>query len=57
MVDKNKSNMKVQEKKTEKKMGLLPALLVAVLSFGGFVGVATIVSQNNSNLTPVSLAS
>lgn len=35
---------------------MLPALLVAVLSFGGFVSVATIVSHNTSNLTPVSLA-
>ena len=37
-------------------MGLLPALLVAVLSFGGFVGVATVVSNNGVHLAPISLA-
>lgn len=37
-------------------MGMLPALLIAVLSFGGFVGVATIVSDNYSGLTPVTFA-
>lgn len=37
-------------------MGMLPALLIAFFSFGGFVGVATIVSDNYSGLTPVSLA-
>lgn len=40
----------------EKKMGTVPALLIALLSFGGFVGVATVVSDNYSGLTPVSLA-
>lgn len=40
----------------EKKIGLVPALLVALLAFGGFVGVATVVSNNASQLTPVSLA-
>lgn len=41
----------------EKKIGLVPALLVALLAFGGFVGVATVVTNNASQLTPVSLAS
>lgn len=44
------------KKTQEKRVGTLPALLVAVLSFGGFVGAATIVSHNASSLTPVSLA-
>lgn len=39
-----------------KQIGLLPALLTAVLSFGGFVGIASIVSNNSAQLTPVSLA-
>ena len=39
-----------------KKIGVLPMLLVAVLSFGGFMGVAAVVSQNGSNFIPVSLA-
>jgi len=39
-----------------KKMSLGSALLVAVLSFGGFMGVATVVSNNSASLTPVSLA-
>lgn len=37
-------------------MSLGSALLVAVLSFGGFMGVATVVSNNSASLTPVSLA-
>lgn len=37
-------------------MGTFSALLIALLSFGGFVGVATIVSNNYSGLTPVSFA-
>lgn len=49
---KNKKSMKVWDKK----IGVLPALLVAVLSFGGFMGMAAIVSQNNPSLVPVSLA-
>lgn len=40
----------------KKKVPLLPALLVAVLSFGGFVGVATLFSSNTSGLIPISFA-
>jgi hypothetical protein len=40
----------------EKKVGILPALLVAVLSFGGFMAVATVVSHNTPGITPVSFA-
>lgn len=40
----------------KKKVALLPALLVAVLSFGGFIGAATIFSGNTSGLIPVSFA-
>lgn len=40
----------------KKKIALLPALLVAVLSFGGFIGAATIFSGSTSGLIPVSFA-
>ncbi len=41
----------------EKKLGLFPALLVAVLSFGGFMGVAAVVSENANHLVAVTSAS
>ncbi len=40
----------------EKKLGLFPALLVAVLSFGGFMGVAAVVSENANHLVAVTAA-
>lgn len=39
-----------------KSMGTGTALVVAVLSFGVFAGVASIVTKNQSHITPVSLA-
>jgi len=40
----------------ESKLSLLGALLVAVLSFGGFVGAATLVTDNSFKFVPVSSA-
>lgn len=42
--------------KVHKKMSLSAALLVAVLSFGGFMGIATFVTQNNLGFVSVSSA-
>ncbi|MDP2838102.1 MAG: hypothetical protein Q8O53_02395 [Candidatus Moranbacteria bacterium] len=43
-------------KTTGKGVGILPALLVALLSFGGFMGAAAIMTNNNLSLVPASLA-
>ncbi|MEI8096597.1 MAG: hypothetical protein WCG73_00610 [Candidatus Moraniibacteriota bacterium] len=45
----------MQETNT-KKMGTKTALVVAVLSFGIFAGVASLITENRSHITPVSYA-
>lgn len=44
------------QKTNTKKMGTVAALAIVIMSFGAFVALASIVTKNQSHITPVSLA-
>lgn len=46
----------MQKEHEKKKMGTATALAIAILSFGAFTGMASIVVKNQSLITPVTLA-